>query len=136
MPDQNNVADPGVEDSIARPGGVSYLQMPARDVAESARFYREVFGWHVDDDPETSGFHDGTGHVIGRWHTHRRAAEDAGIVPYIYVEDLEGTLERAEQHGARVATSPYLEGSLKIATILDPAGNLIGVWQQGPRQGA
>jgi hypothetical protein len=30
--------DPGVEGSVARPGGVSYLAIPARDVARSAEF--------------------------------------------------------------------------------------------------
>ena len=36
-------ADPGVEGTVARPGGVSYLRIPARDVAQSAEFYRAVF---------------------------------------------------------------------------------------------
>jgi predicted enzyme related to lactoylglutathione lyase len=133
MPDQSHTTDPGVEAAIARPGGISYLQLPARDVVESAHFYGATFGWRVEDDPESSGFHDGTGHVIGRWHTHQPAAKDSGIIPYIYVEDLESTLQLAEQNGARIVTPAYLEGSLKIATILDPADNLIGVWQQGPR---
>lgn len=133
MPEPNNDTDPGVEATIARPGGVSYLRIPARDIAESGQFYRAVFGWQLDGGSESPSFHDGTGHVIGHWDTDLRTAGDAGIVPYIYVEHLDDTLGRATEHGGQIVTTPYPEGSLRIATIHDPAGNLIGVWQQGPR---
>ena len=42
---EQNTAGTGVEDRVARPGGVSYLRIPARDITESAQFYRAVFGW-------------------------------------------------------------------------------------------
>jgi predicted enzyme related to lactoylglutathione lyase len=29
-------------------GTIGYLQLPARDVATSAAFYRSVFGWEAD----------------------------------------------------------------------------------------
>jgi hypothetical protein len=28
----------------------------------------------------------------------------------------------------------YPEGDLRVAVIRDPTGNLVGVWQQGPRE--
>ena len=46
MTDHSAAADPGVEATVARPGGISYLGMPARDTAASAEFYRAV-GWQV-----------------------------------------------------------------------------------------
>ena len=55
-----------------------------------------------------------------------------GILPYIYVTDLDDTLRTAAERGAELITPPYPEGNLKIATIRDPAGNVIGIWQ-GPR---
>ncbi|HEX4092742.1 MAG TPA: VOC family protein, partial [Trebonia sp.] len=121
--------DPGVEGTVARPGGVSYLRIPARDVQQSAAFYRDVFGWELRGDPEAPSFSDGTGHVIGRWDTDLPAAGEAGVLPYIYVTDLDGTLRLATERGAELRTPPYPEGSLRIATIGDPAGNVIGVWQ-------
>jgi hypothetical protein len=133
MPAASTDEDPGVEATIARPGGISYLRIPATDVAESARFYQAVLGWELDGDPEAPSFHDGTGHVIGHWRTDVAVAHDAGIVPYIYVTDLDRTLARVSEHGGHVVHGPYLEGSLRIATVHDPAGNLIGIWQQGPR---
>lgn len=133
MTDDQSSADPGVEDTVARPGGVSYLRIPARDVAQSAEFYRAVFGWRLSGGPDDPGFSDGTGHVIGHWRTDVPAAGEAGILPYVYVTSLDDTLRAAADHGAELVTPPYPEGNLSIARIRDPAGNVIGVWQNGPR---
>jgi hypothetical protein len=129
MTEPNTPADPGVEGSVARPGGVSYLRIPARDIAESAEFYRAVFGWRLRGDPGKPSFSDGTGHVIGHWRTDLPAAGEAGVLPYIYVTDLDDTLRKATGRGAEPVTPPYPEGSLRIATIRDPAGNVIGIWE-------
>jgi uncharacterized protein len=128
MTDHSAPADPGVEATVARPGGVSYLGMPAQDVARSADFYRAVFGWKIRDQ---GSFSDGTGHVIGHWRTDLAAAGEAGIRPYIYVTQLDDVLRKAAEQGAEVVTMPYQEGNLTIATVRDPAGNVIGIWQEG-----
>jgi len=133
MTDEHSSADPGVEGTVARPGGVSYLRIPARDVARSAEFYRAVFGWRISGSPDHPGFSDGTGHVIGHWRTDLPAAGEAGVLPYVYVTSLDDTLRAAAERGAELVTPPYPEGSLSVATIRDPAGNVIGVWQDGPR---
>lgn len=132
MTDQSAPAEPGVEDTVARPGGVSYLRIPSRDVAQSAEFYRAVFGWRLRGDPQEPSFSDGTGHVIGHWRTDLPAAGNAGVLPYIYVTDLGDTLRMATERGAKINTPPYPEGNLRVATIRDPAGNVIGIWQDGP----
>jgi hypothetical protein len=125
---RDQTEDPGVELSIARPGGVSYLALPATDVARSAAFYQAVFGWELRGDPDQPSFKDGTGHVIGHWRTDLEPAGAAGVRPYVYVTDLEGTLEQAAGQGAEVLAGPYAEGSLRIAVVRDPGGNAIGIW--------
>jgi uncharacterized protein len=133
MTHQNESADAGVDAEVARPGGVSYLRIPARDVRESAEFYRAVFGWQLRGDPQAPSFSDGTGHVIGHWHTDLRAVGEAGVLPYVYVDHLDDVLRSATERGAEVVRPPYPEGDLWVATIRDPAGNVVGLWQQGPR---
>ena len=133
MTEQDEADDPGVEGSVARPGGVSYLAIPAQDVARSAAFYQAVFGWELRGDPDAPSFSDGTGHVIGHWRTDLEPAGEAGVRPYVYVEDLGAALDRAAAQGAEVV-QPYAEGTLRIAVIRDPAGNAIGIWT-GPPQG-
>jgi uncharacterized protein len=130
MSDHSAAADPGVEATVARPGGISYLGMPARDAARSAEFYRAVFGWEIRGTPDRLSFSDGTGHVIGHWRTDLPATGETGIRPYIYVTRLDDVLRTAAEQGAEVITPPYAEGSLTIATLRDPAGNVIGIWQE------
>jgi uncharacterized protein len=133
MTDHSAPDDPGVEATVARPGGISYLGLPARDAAQSAEFYRAVFGWEVRGDPDRLSFSDGTGHVIGHWRTDLPATGEAGIRPYIYVTGLDEVLAKAVEQGAEVVSAPYPEGSLTIATVRDPAGNVIGIWQEAAR---
>jgi predicted enzyme related to lactoylglutathione lyase len=55
------------------------------------------------------------------------------VRPYIYVDDLDATVRAIESHGGRLATPPYPEGDLSVATFRDPEGNEIGIWQRAPR---
>jgi predicted enzyme related to lactoylglutathione lyase len=116
--------------SVFRAGGVSYLRIPAPEPHALARFYAGVFGWTVDVEREEPSFEDGTGHVIGHFIADLPAAGEAGFLPYVFVEDVDATLERALAGGGEVATEPYPEGDLRVATFRDPAGNVIGVWQR------
>jgi uncharacterized protein len=120
-----------VENRVARVGGVSYLRIPAKEPQQSAAFYETVLGWSVDREREEPSFEDGTGHVIGHFLRDLPVAGEAGVRPYIFVEDVEKTLEQAVAHGGQIVEAPYPEGDLTVATFLDPAGNVVGVWQQG-----
>jgi uncharacterized protein len=124
----------GVDPAVARPGGISYLRIPAVDPRRSAEFYAGVFGWLVDTGRATPSFADGTGHVIGHFRADLVAAEDAGVRPYVYVESVDAAVAAVEALGGEIVNRPYAEGTLWVATFRDPAGNVVGIWQAGPRQ--
>jgi predicted enzyme related to lactoylglutathione lyase len=119
-----------VDALVGRIAGISYVHIPARDVAVSAGFYRDVFGWQLHGPPDGPAFSDGTGHVIGRWVTDQAVAGADGLRAYIYVADVEDTLEAVTTHGGQVVTPPYPEGTLRVALFSDPAGNVLGIWQE------
>jgi predicted enzyme related to lactoylglutathione lyase len=125
-------ADEG-ESPVFRAAGISYLRIPADDPRRAAAFYQGVFGWTVDANRSDPSFEDGTGHVIGHFVSDHQTAGEAGIRPYIYVERVDDTLKDVAAHGGAVVTAPYPEGDLWVATFRDPAGNVVGVWQRGPR---
>jgi uncharacterized protein len=116
--------------SVFRAGGISYLRIPAADPQRSAAFYAAVFGWSVRTDRDDPAFEDGTGHVIGHFAADQPVAGEAGLRPYVFVEDLDETLARVVDNGGEIVTSPYLEGDLRVATFRDPAGNVAGVWEK------
>ncbi len=127
----NEAMAPGADEPrVFRPGGVSYLHIPATDPRRSAGFYAAVFGWTVNIDRDEPSFEDGTGHVIGHFIADLSVAGAAGVRPYIFVDSVDETLERVTARGGEVVTAPYPEGDLRVATFHDPAGNEIGVWQR------
>jgi predicted enzyme related to lactoylglutathione lyase len=116
--------------SVLRVGGVSYLHIPCLVPSRAADFYEAVFGWEPGRDSDEPAFADGTGHVIGHFVAGEPSLGEGGIRPFVYVEDVDRTLQRIEEHGGTVAASPHAEGSLRAATFRDPEGNLIGVWTE------
>lgn len=128
------ITDPGVEAHLAIHGGLTYLHLPAVDVQQSATFYEQVFGWKVERrSAYRASFTDGTGHLIGAWVTDLAMAREPGLLPYIYVDHIDDTIQQIEALGGQVVKAPYPEGNLWVATFRDPAGNVIGIWQEGPR---
>jgi predicted enzyme related to lactoylglutathione lyase len=118
--------------SVARPGGISYLHIPSREPRRTAAFYGAVFDWTIRDfDTESPAFRDGSGHVIGHFVGEQAAAGDAGVRPYIYVEDVAATTARILAGGGEVIERPFAEGNLTVAIFSDPAGNVLGIWQFG-----
>jgi uncharacterized protein len=124
----------GDESPVFRSAGISYLRIPSKDPQETATFYEGVFGWKVDTDREDPSFEDGSGHVIGHITAEMPVAGEAGVRPYIYVEGVDEALEKVAAAGGAVVEAPYPEGDLWVATFRDPAGNVLGVWQRGPRR--
>jgi predicted enzyme related to lactoylglutathione lyase len=112
-------------------GSASGVDATLVDARKSAAFYANVLGWNVHgadtDDPK---FSDMTGHLIGRWRTALATAREPGLLPYIYVADIRAAVERATAHGGAEVKAIYPEGNLWVATVRDPAGNVIGLWQQ------
>jgi hypothetical protein len=121
------------EHSVFRPGGISYLRIPATDPDASADFYEAVFGWSVRRGRPDPAFEDGTGHVIGHFRSDHVVAGEGGVRPYVFVESLDEALERIRACGGEVVEAPYPEGDLWVALFRDPAGNVVGAWQHGPR---
>jgi hypothetical protein len=124
----------GVGANLARHGGLSYLEIPAVDVRRSAIFYEKVLGWKLRQrETDNPRFDDATGHLIGRWVTGRTISREPGLLPYIYVDCIDDVVGRVAAHGGEVVKPPYAEGNLWVAIFRDPAGNVIGLWQEGPR---
>ncbi len=127
--------DPSVDTGLAIPGAITYLHIPTADARQSAAFYREVFGWHINNpDSDRPGFDDTSGRLSGAWISDRLVVTEPGLLPYIYVDDVEETVTRIVAHGGKIVTNPFPEGlRLTVATFRDPAGNVIGLWNDSTR---
>lgn len=113
-----------------------YLEIPALDVHRSAVFYEKVFGWDIRDrDTGRPSFSYPSADVNGAWVTGRAISRDPGLLPYIWVDHIDEILARIESYGGEVVQAPHLISSEGhwIALFRDPAGNAMGLYQEGPR---
>ena len=101
---------------------------------ESAAFYKDIFGWQIRGGSDAHlSFTDASGDIIGAFITDAMISTEPGVVFYVYVHGLDATLEKMVAAGSKVVRPPYQEGDVWVATLIDPAGNVIGIWQFDPR---
>jgi predicted enzyme related to lactoylglutathione lyase len=124
----------GADASLATPGAITYLHIPAADVRRAAAFYGDVFGWRIHNaESDRPSFDTPGGRLSGAWVDHHLAAGEPGLLPYIYVDRLEETVATIVAHGGEIVAAPFPEGLLMVATFRDPAGNVLGLWHDTTR---
>ena len=112
-------------------GKICYIELPATDIERSSRFYANVFGWKVRQRGNGStAFDDGVGEVSGAWVKGRPPSRDAGLLVYVMVDSVEATLAKAIAEGGELAQPIGGDPGEITARFRDPAGNLIGLYQQ------
>jgi uncharacterized glyoxalase superfamily protein PhnB len=121
--------------ALLRRPRLCYLEIPAVDVRRSAAFYEKVFGWNIRHrDTARPSFDDATGYVSGAWVINRNVSREPGLLPYIWVDSIDAILAQVGALGGEIVEASHPDspgGSSFIATFRDPAGNLIGLYQEG-----
>jgi predicted enzyme related to lactoylglutathione lyase len=113
---------------------VCYVEIPAIDIQRSADFYARVFNWHI----RTRGdgrlaFDDATGEVSGTWVVGRPPASQPGLLLYIMVDSVAVTIDTVIAQGGGVVQPIGVDAPEITARFRDPAGNVIGLYQEPGR---
>ena len=111
-------------------GKICYVEMPASDIQRSSEFYEKVFGWRIRRRGDGAiAFDDGVGEVSGTWVT-GRPASTPGLLIYIMVDNVAGTIDSIVAHGGEIVQPIGADAPEITARFRDPAGNVIGLYQQ------
>src|SRR5215510_3640258 len=98
------------------------------------RFTRAVFGWSVRQrDDGSLAFDDGVGEVSGTWVLGRPPSSQPGLLLYIMVDNVAVTLDAVIANGGEVVQSIGADAPEVTARFRDPAGNVIGLYQEPTR---
>jgi uncharacterized protein len=102
-----------------------------------------VFGWRVErrpavalaqgyEHPSHPEFADSSGRVGGGFVLGRKPSREPGPLPSIAVDSIDDTLAAVVAAGGEVVTprTPIVEGKDALATFRDPAGNVLGLYQE------
>jgi predicted enzyme related to lactoylglutathione lyase len=112
-------------------GKICYIEMPAIDVARSADFYRKVFRWNIRKRGDGSvAFDDTTGQVSGTWVLGRSPAAEPGLLIYVMVDRVAATLDVVVANGGQIVQPIGADAPEITARFRDPAGNVIGLYQE------
>ena len=117
-----------------RIGKICYLEMPATDVAKSAEFYSNVFGWNIRKRGDgATAFDDTTGEVSGAWVAGRPAWPAPGLLFYIMVDSVEAAVKSVVAAGGTMVQPLGVDAPEITARFRDPGGNIIGLYQEPPK---
>lgn len=125
------------------PGTPCWVELAGTpDIEASERFYRDLFGWEIPEQPNSA--------EMGGYRRAQLGGKDvAGVSPkmeddqpcvwatYVAVEDADATLARVRDAGGGViADTMDVMGLGKMAIFTDPAGAVCGIWEPGTFTGA
>jgi uncharacterized protein len=112
-------------------GKICYVELPALEIEQSAKFYSEVFGWKMRKRGDgATAFDDSVGEVSGSFKVGRPPSRDAGLLVYIMCDSVADVIEKIKANGGEI-TQPIGGDAPEItARFRDPAGNLLGLYQE------
>ncbi|MEN3377536.1 MAG: uncharacterized protein V7604_2891 [Hyphomicrobiales bacterium] len=121
----------------AAPGQFCWVDLAASDTGAAKAFYGQLFGWTSSEQAANGG----------SFTRLRRSDQDVGSLyqlsarhlengvpshwtPYVRVEDVDAVAQRTVALGGEVIVRPFVvDGTARIALILDCVGAQVGLWQ-------
>ena len=111
---------------------INYVEYPTRDIAETKRFFEQVFGWAFEDyGSDYAAFCD-QGLDGGFFSSDLVASTDTGsALIVIYSDNLENTLGKVESAGGKIVKPIFAFPGGRRFHFTEPGGNELAVWS-GP----
>ena len=113
-------------------GRLNYVELPARDVAASRRFYESAFGWSFTEFAPTYAATT-TGETDLGLDGDTAEAPRAPL-PVIQVDDVEAALSAVEAAGGRIVRPIFAFPGGRRFHFVDPGGNEVAAWQAAPEE--
>jgi uncharacterized protein len=121
-------------------GRVVHFEIPFDDQERARGFYKELFGWQVQEMPGMDYTIVSTGPsgdqgptepgYIGGGMLSRQQAATSGPVLVVDVESIDDTLQRIGGMGGSTVVGKTPVGEMGFAAYFtDPEGNVIGLWE-------
>jgi predicted enzyme related to lactoylglutathione lyase len=112
-------------------GKICYIEIPAANIQVSSTFYQKTFGWKLRQRGDgATAFDDAVGEVSGTWVLGRKPMTEVSLLFYIMVDNMHVTVDAVIANGGKIVEPVGTHGKEIVSWISDPAGNIIGLYQQ------
>lgn len=110
-----------------------HVELNTTDPVEANSFYKQLFGWKLDDVPMPMGTYtmidvgDGTGGGIVQ---QMMPGAPSAWLAYVLVDEIKAATAKAKTLGAAIVKDvDEVPGMGWLSIIKDPTGALLGLWQ-------
>jgi predicted enzyme related to lactoylglutathione lyase len=116
---------------VKETGKINYVEIPAKDLEATKRFFGDAFGWRfVDYGPEYVAI-ENAGLDGGFFKSDSVATTDTGsVLVVLFSTDLEATLEKVELSGGKIVKDIFPFPGGRRFHFSDPNGNEYAVWSE------
>jgi predicted enzyme related to lactoylglutathione lyase len=111
---------------------IVHIEFAAKNPSQSAAFYKEVFGWEIQDVPEMNYimFDLGDGLGGGFPSIDGDATKEGDVMVYISTDDIQASLEKIKAAGGKMLKEETEIPEMGWYAIFeDPAGNRVAVYK-------
>lgn len=122
-------------------GKIVHFEIPFDDGDRARSFYKDAFGWKLDEMPEMSYTIASTGPVTGEGMPSEPGYINGGMfernsefstspVIVIDVDNIDASLDQIKELGGSTVTAKMPVGDMGFAAYFaDPEGNMMGLWE-------
>ncbi|MFF9778874.1 VOC family protein [Streptomyces sp. NPDC013978] len=123
---------------LGSPGEFCWMDLKTRDLPGTTAFFAATLGWHLavdEEDPRrATTMTTGDGHRVGGASDLANPVYPPGtpahIAFYLAVDDVDARTATAVANGARLVLPPFDAGDQgRVATLVDPVGAAVSLWQ-------
>jgi predicted enzyme related to lactoylglutathione lyase len=127
-------------------GRIVHFEIPFDNGDRARGFYREAFGWKVEEMPgmdytmaisgpvSDEGMPTETGYINGGMFQRSDDWPSKGPVIVVDVASIDDTLQMVEKLGGATLTPKQPVGDMGFAAYFrDPEGNVMGLWETAPQ---
>ena len=104
---------------------IVHFEIGCKDRAKTARFFTDLFGWHVEDGPAAT-INTGGGGIPGHITSLGHEPQHYTIF-YVEVDDVQAYLDKATALGGKMLVPPIKIPTGMFAWFSDIEGNTIGL---------
>jgi len=112
-------------------GDITHVDIPADDLGRATAFYRELFGWQVDEAPGFEGYPmwQAPNKISGGGFA-QRGETLATMRSYVEVDSIDDVLAKVREHGGTVVMEKEpISDTSWWAVFVDTEGNEIGLYE-------